>query len=274
VRRVYLDVVGTIPTFRQTNRFLESKEPEKRAKLIDELLDSEGYASHFFNYWADILRYKDQLNSNVRGEPFRQWLKQSLAENMPWNRMVYHMLTAEGRIWENPATGYMQRDPGMQLDIVNNTTRIFLGTRIGCAQCHNHPFDKWTQKEFYEMAAFLYPTQPNTFAGDKRFWESSPTDRLNNELAKLTLEEEDRRQNKITLDRMINMNMTVVNDKFDRVIKLPKDYAYDDAKPGTVVQPKTLFGWYPRIILASQLRLRIVFGSNFWESVKLNRSTI
>jgi tetratricopeptide (TPR) repeat protein len=242
VRRVYLDIVGTIPTFKQTSRYLDSKDPDKRSKLIDELLDSEGYASHFFNYWADTLRYKDQLNANVRGEPFRQWLKQSLAENKPWNKLVYQMLTAEGRIWENPATGYLQRDPGMQLDIVNNTTRIFLGTRIGCAQCHNHPFDKWTQKEFYEMAAFMYQTQPSTNGSDKRFWESNPNDRLKEQYTKLQQEEEERRQNKFRFEAMIRTNMTIVNDVMDRKIKLPKDYAYDDSKPGTLVQPKTLFG--------------------------------
>jgi tetratricopeptide (TPR) repeat protein len=242
VRRVYLDIVGTIPSFRQTSRFLNSPDPDKRSKLIDELLSSEGYASHYFNYWADILRYKDQLNGNVRGEPFRQWIKQSLAENKPWNKMVYQMLTAEGLIWQNPATGYLQRDPGMQLDTMNNTTRIFLGTRIGCAQCHNHPFDRWTQKEFYQMAAFMYQTQPNTHGGDKRFWEQNPNDRLRGEYAKIVQEEEDKRVNIFRFDRMINMNMTIVNDVLDRKITLPKDYAYEDAKPGEVVEPKALFG--------------------------------
>lgn len=242
VRRVYLDIVGTIPNYRQVSKFLDSNDPDKRSKLIDELLSSEGYASHYFNYWADILRYKDQLNNNVRGEPFRQWLKQSLAENKTWNRMVYEMLTAEGSIWDNPATGYLQRDPGMQLDVVNNTTRIFLGTRIGCAQCHNHPFDKWTQKEFYEMAAFLFPTLPSAAGTDKRFWEKNPAQQLKEEYAKFEQEEEERRLNRNRFDRMISMNMALVNDMLDRKIKLPKDYAYDDAKPGTVVPPKTLFG--------------------------------
>ncbi|MEQ1824887.1 MAG: DUF1549 domain-containing protein [Pirellula sp.] len=242
VRRVYLDVVGTIPTYRQTTRFLDSKDPDKRTKLIDELLDSEGYASHFFNYWADVLRYKDRLNNNVRGEPFRQWLKQSLAENKPWNKLVYQMLTSEGLIWDNPATGYLQRDPGMQLDIVNNTTRIFLGTRIGCAQCHNHPFDRWTQKEFYEMAAFMYPTLPSSNGGDKRHWETNPSERLKKEYATLEQEEEERRQNKFRFEQMININMAMVNDALDRKIKLPKNYAYDDLKPGATITPRTLFG--------------------------------
>ena len=77
VRRIYLDITGTIPTFAQTALFLSSKEPEKRSKLIDQLLGSDGYARHFFNYWADVLRYTDNLNGNVKGDHYRQWIKQS-----------------------------------------------------------------------------------------------------------------------------------------------------------------------------------------------------
>ena len=241
VRRIYLDITGTIPTFVQTSRFLSSKEPDKRAKLIDQLLESDGYASHFFNYWADILRYTDNLNGNVRGESYRQWLKQSLAENKPWNKMVYEMLTAEGLVWENPATGYLQRDANMPLDNMNNTIRIFLGTRIGCAQCHNHPFDRWTQKEFYQMAAFTYGTQTATGGGDTRYWKSNPNERLRKDFEAIEQEEEDRRNNSYRFDRMLTYNQMIVND-VDRKIVLPKDYAYDDAKPNDVVEPKVLFG--------------------------------
>ena len=242
VRRVYLDLAGTIPDIQQVGRFLVSKDPDKRSRLIDELLGGEGYSSHFFNYWADILRYKDQLSNDVRGEPYRQWIKQSLAENKPWNRFVYEMVTAKGVAWKNPATGYVQRDPGMPLDAMNNTTRIFLGTRIGCAQCHNHPFDRWTQKEFYQMAAFTFGTRTNASGEDKRYWSENPNDRLHEDYEAIEQEEEDRRQNSYRFDRMISVNMMVVNDVQDTKIRLPKDYAYDDAKPDEVVEPKTLFG--------------------------------
>ncbi|WP_299469419.1 DUF1549 domain-containing protein, partial [uncultured Gimesia sp.] len=131
LRRAYLDITGTIPTYRETRYFLASRHPDKRKRLIDRLLDSDGYASHNFNYWADVFRYTDRLNNNVDGSPYRQWIKQSLAENKPWDKMVQEMITAEGLIWENPATGYLQRDSGMPLDNMNNTVRIFLGTRIG-----------------------------------------------------------------------------------------------------------------------------------------------
>ena len=242
VRRVYLDITGTIPTLPQTRRFLSAKEPDKRAALIDELLNGEGYASQFFNYWADVLRYTDNLNGNVRGDHFRQWIKQSLAENKPWDKMVAEMISAEGLIWENPATGYLQRDANMPLDNMNNTVRIFLGTRIGCAQCHNHPFDKWTQKEFYQMAAFTFGTLTSTGGGDKRYWNDNPNDRLQEQYAEIEQEEEDRRSNSYRFNRLIGINMMIVNDQTDRKIRLPKDYAYNDAKPDDIIEPKTLFG--------------------------------
>ena len=242
VRRIYLDITGTIPTFSQTALFLTSKDPEKRSKLIDQLLGSDGYASHFFNYWADVLRYTDNLNGNVKGDHYRQWIKQSLAENKPWNRMVYEMLTADGLIWKNPATGYLQRDANMPLDNMNNTIRIFLGTRIGCAQCHNHPFDRWTQKEFYQMAAFTFGTQGKAVATDTRFWKDNPNERLREDFYAIEQEEEDRRNSYYRFERMLTYNQMIVNDQVDRKIKLPKDYAYTDAKPNEVVEPKVLFG--------------------------------
>jgi tetratricopeptide (TPR) repeat protein len=242
VRRIYLDITGTIPTYPQTQKFLAAKEADKRANLIDELLASDGYASHFFNYWADVLRYTDHLNTNVRGEPYRQWIKQSLAENKTWDHIVEEMLSAEGLVWENPATGYLQRDANMPLDNMNNTVRIFLGTRIGCAQCHNHPFDRWTQKEFYQTAAFTFGTLTATGGGDTRYWNSNPNTRLMEQFAGLEQEEEDRRRNYYPYTRLIGINQMIVNDQPARKVTLPANYAYNDAKPNEVVEPKTLFG--------------------------------
>ena len=242
LRRIYLDITGTIPTYLQAQKFQGSHDADKRAQLIDELLGSDGYASHFFNYWVDVLRYTDTLNGNVRGEPYRQWIKQSLAENKPWDKIVTEMITAEGLVWQNPATGYLQRDAGMPLDNMNNTVRIFLGTRIGCAQCHDHPFDRWTQKEFYEMAAFTFGTLTSTGGGDTRFWNKNPNDRLQDEYYKLDQEEEDRRTNYYRFNRLIGINMTIVSDQPERKVTLPADYAYSNAKPNQVIEPKVLFG--------------------------------
>lgn len=243
LRRVYLDITGTIPTYRETRYFLASRHPDKRKRLIDRLLDSDGYASHYFNYWADVFRYTDRLNNNVDGSPYRQWIKQCLAENKPWDKMVQEMITAEGLIWENPATGYLQRDSGMPLDNMNNTVRIFLGTRIGCAQCHDHPFDRWKQKEFYEMAAFTFGSSTRASGRNKELYANGdPNRRLRKEYQEMGQEEKDRRRNQGRFNRMIRVNMMVVTDQVNRKIQLPHDYAYSDAKPKSVVQPKTIFG--------------------------------
>jgi len=281
VRRIYLDIAGRIPTYQETTKFLVSHESDKRTKLIDQLLGSDDYASHFFNYWADVLRYKDRPSEDVRGEPYRQWIKQSLAKNMPWDDMVHAMLAADGLPWENPATGYLQRDPGMPLDNVNNTIRIFLGTRIGCAQCHNHPFDKWTQKQFYQAAAYVYGTQTRTNANDKRFWSDKPGDRLKEEYSAIEQEEEDRRQRSYQFDGQMRALTKVVFDDVGRKIQLPKDYAYSDAKPGDVVEPKSLFGAdvkpqpgeTPRQVFARWLtskdnpRFAVTIANRLWKQV-------
>ena len=243
VRRVYLDIAGRIPTYIETRLFIVSRKQDKKKVLIDKLLNSDDYASHFYNYWADVLRYTDRLNNSVKGEPYRQWIKQSLAENKPWDKMVYEMQVAEGLVWENPASGYLQRDAGMPLDNMNNTVRIFLGTRIGCAQCHDHPFDRWTQKEFYQMAAFTYGTTTRVSGRDKRFYKKGdPNKRLKSEYYDIEQDEEIQRKNYYRMTRVIRYNMMIVNDNVKRKIRLPHDYQYDNAKPKQVIPPKTLFG--------------------------------
>jgi len=160
LRRIHLDLVGRIPTLEEADAFLADSSPDRRGRLIDGLLASEGYVSHFYHFWADILRISARLGINETPPPvehaYRLWLKQALRENKPYDVFVRELLTAQGHFWENGAVGYYQRDRGMPLDNLATTARIFLGTRLECAQCHNHPFDKWTQMDFYHMAAFSY----------------------------------------------------------------------------------------------------------------------
>ena len=238
VRRVYLDVVGRIPTALEVNKFLTNKAPNKRSDLIDDLLNSPGYSSHFFNYWADILRVTDKLHPQVPSVAYTQWIKESLEQNKPYDEFVYEMLYSNGKVWDNPASGYMIRDTGMPLDNMNNTIRTFLGTQIGCAQCHDHPFDRWTQKEFYQIAAFTYGAQTKVGAKDKkRFGGENINLKLRGEVTKIKPDENVGRYN-----RLINGNLFEVYDLPARKLKLPHDYAYDDAKPNQVINPKTLWG--------------------------------
>jgi len=145
LRRIYLDLAGRIPTAAEARSFLESRESGKRDALIDDLLARESYASHFFNVWADVLRLKTHFvnTSNVIPSAYRRYIRESLRTNKPYDVFVREMLSAKGFAWDNPAIGYYQRDPDMPLDNMALTSRIFLGTRIECAQCHNDPFDKW-----------------------------------------------------------------------------------------------------------------------------------
>ncbi len=156
LRRAYLSIGGRIPTIEEAEAFHTSEYPNKRERLIEQLLNSEAYVSHFYNFWADILRMQDDGPSRNAFLHYQLWVKQALRENMPYDEFVHEMVSARGKTWENGATGYYHRDRGMPLDNMSNTVRIFLGTRLECAQCHNHPFDRWTQMDYYQMARFTY----------------------------------------------------------------------------------------------------------------------
>lgn len=155
VRRIYLDVIGRIPTLDETQNFLNSKSKTKRADLIDELLGSYGHVSRQFNYWADVLRVLSR-NNRIYGQTYVDFLKDSLEQNQPYDEFVQQLLTAEGKMFDEDAgaVGYYLRDINMPEDNMSNTVRVFLGTRLECAQCHDHPFDVWTQRDYFEMVAF------------------------------------------------------------------------------------------------------------------------
>lgn len=169
VRRIYLDIIGRIPSIEESSAFISSKSPNKRQELIKNLLMSEAYVSNNFNYWADILRITNDGGNNIRvmTAAYSQWLKKSLRDNKRYDDMVFELLSSEGAVWDNPAASYYLRDNGMPLDNTANTIRVFLGTRLECAQCHDHPFDDWTQMEFYQTAAFTYGYNGGTFPSDK-----------------------------------------------------------------------------------------------------------
>ena len=156
VRRVYLDIVGRIPSLEETQAFLTSKNKSKREDLIDELLDSYGRTSRQFNFWADLLRITSQMGNGLSGQPYIDFVKDSLQRNQPYDEFVQELLTASGANLAsgNGEVGYYLRDRNMPEDNMSNTVRIFLGTRLECAQCHDHPYDDWTQRQYFEMVAF------------------------------------------------------------------------------------------------------------------------
>lgn len=240
LRRAYLEIGGRIPTLEEISRFNKSKNKNKRTQLIDTLLGSNDYVSHSYNYWADLLRLKDNpINNNQIAQPYHEYVKDSIRTNKPYDQWVKEMMTAEGRIWENPAVGFVMRDSNMELDAVDNMVQVFLGTQIGCAQCHDHPFDHWTQKEYYEMAAFWYPVRTRTNVNDKsRFKNGNPLQRVRAEMKKIDPDANTNGQ----FARMVNANLFEVWDQKNRPLKLPHDYQYDNGKPNQRVQMKPIFG--------------------------------
>ncbi len=258
VRRVYLDIVGRIPSYEEAKTFLDDTSgPVKRAKLIDTLLEDPGYASHLFNYFADMLRVRDDLmtgNGNFRGTPYVNWLRHQCENNVKWDEMVKDMLTAEGKMWNANeadkkkgkvagAAGYLLRDTGMPLDNLANTLAVFLGTDVACAQCHDHPFAEWTQYQFYQMASFFGATTTNMRTAARRqkteAKERERTMKLREQIdAIITESGGDPDRERTPLNQFMGANAFVVSDTKENMLKLPHDYKYPDHKPYDPVEPK------------------------------------
>ncbi|MAX24423.1 MAG: hypothetical protein CMJ19_07950 [Phycisphaeraceae bacterium] len=239
LRRYYLAITGRIPTYEEVQVFDKRRDKNRRSDLVDHLLDSKGYTSDMFNFYADLLRVKSRNNRAI-GEPWINWIKDSVKYSKPYNQMVYEMLTAEGYVWNNGAVGYYQRDMGMPLDNISNTTRVFLGTQVGCAQCHDHPFDIWTQMEFHEMSAYTYGIHTTNAR-----WKYDNLKELYNKIRKQTKNKDKDDPERIMMNRAArNMLEPLQYPVFvrNKDLRLPDDYKYDDAKPKDVVQPRTIFG--------------------------------
>jgi hypothetical protein len=231
VRRAYLGIAGRIPTLAETERFLADQAADKRAVLLDRLLDAPGRSSHFANFWFDLMRLKSR-QQNLSGEPFAHWLRQAIQQDRPYDAIVRDLLTASGPAHEqgNGATGMLLRDPNMPHDAMANALRLFLGTRMECAQCHNHPFDHWTQKDFYGMAAFF---------GGLRYRDENALPNLVGLRTELAAVDDRVRQQALQLVRRMNQGL---DGNGTGVEKLPSDYKYDDGKPGNPVLADTIFG--------------------------------
>lgn len=156
LRRVTLDLIGTIPTADEVQRFLAETDPAKRSKAVDRLLEDPRYAAHQATQWDLALFGRHPANAEMRKrEAFQKWLTEQLAKNVPYDRWVLDLFLAEGNAAEQGAPLYLAQFRGQALETAEGVTRTFLGTQIRCARCHDHPSDKWTQKDFYGFAAFF-----------------------------------------------------------------------------------------------------------------------
>jgi hypothetical protein len=235
LRRAYLVAVGRVPTAEEAENFLGDEDPRKRVKLVQSLVRSPGYASHMANWLFDRLRVVDRrliAGGVARFPAYRQWVRTAADQNMPWDEMVTTLLTTSGRgtDQESAAVGYFTRDRGMPLDNLAITMRIFLGSRMECAQCHNDPFGDTKQKDFFRLAAFTNGQKPMGMGAFEVLWRQmrqKPLDSLEYRVANM-------------LNDSIFMN-SLAGGGTGR-IKMPDDYKYKDAKPGEMIGGRFPFG--------------------------------
>lgn len=155
IRRVTLDIAGRLPTADEAAAFLASPDPDKRDQVIERLLRSPHYADYFASKWTPLLKNRRDDASDITANfAFHAWVRDSLLANVPYDQIVRQLLAATGTVVENPPVAWYKRvkDPKEQLEDV---TQLFLGVRMQCAQCHHHPFERWSQDDYYSMAAFF-----------------------------------------------------------------------------------------------------------------------
>lgn len=158
LRRVYCDVIGTPPTVDEVRAFIGDGSPDKRAKIINTLLDRPEYARFWALKWGDLLRLTNQQIGNSGTFKYHRWIERALASNMPYDQFAKELLVASGSTLQNPAANFY-RTAGDTNDCVETISQVFLGARLQCAKCHNHPFERWTQDNYYGMAAFFNRVQ-------------------------------------------------------------------------------------------------------------------
>lgn len=234
LRRAFLVSIGRIPSSEEALAFLEIEDPQKRENLIDYLLKSPGFSSHMSNWAFDLLRITDgRTGTSATNEPYRHWVRTAMKENMPWDVFTRRLISASGDGWDqqSAAVGYYTRDRGMPLDNLSNTMRVFLGTRMECAQCHDDPFGTTERHDFYQLAAFTHGQEPVGQQHMQPLWkELQQEDRSNSEEYRIA---------QILWDRIYGMSL---GGGGSGRIPLPADYQYRDGSPGEVVSGRTPFG--------------------------------
>ncbi len=153
-RRAFLRVIGRLPSSAETKAFLADAGADKRQRLIDDLLQRPEYADFWANKWADLLRPNPYRVGMKAVQTLDAWLRESFRENKPYDQFVRELLTAQGSTWRNGAT-VVFRDRPETVEIGASVSQLFLGVRLECAKCHHHPFEVWSQDDFYGFAAFF-----------------------------------------------------------------------------------------------------------------------
>jgi hypothetical protein len=180
VRRVYLDVTGLLPTVEESTKFIQDESENKRGELIDELLDRPAYARFWAQKWGDLLRVSRKQIGMDSVFKYNRWLEFAVSSNMPYDKFARQMLTSSGSTRIQPSGNYY-RTAGDTHDAMETTAQLFMGSRIQCAKCHNHPFERWTQDNYYGLAAvFSRIERKKTGRGDEVFVRAANTGDVRN----------------------------------------------------------------------------------------------
>jgi len=154
LRRAHIDVIGTLPTASESRQFLSSKDPDRRRKLVDSLLQRPEFADYWALKWADLLRVERLKLGHKQAYEYYRWIRDSFASNKPMDQFAKEVLTSSGPLSESPS-GHLFKvvtNPG---DLASTVSQVFMGVRIECARCHHHPYDRWSQTDYYGMQAFF-----------------------------------------------------------------------------------------------------------------------
>ncbi len=160
LRRVSLDVIGRQPSAEELEQFVADASPEKRAAVVERLLASPEYGANWANYWSDVISYRvpEPELTFLNYDPLKQWLAEKLNQDATWDEIAFQVLTADGKVGDNPAASYVGFHQANQSRLAAETSRIFLAVNIQCAECHDHPFVDMPSKTFHQMAAFFVRT--------------------------------------------------------------------------------------------------------------------
>lgn len=168
IRRAFLDVIGVLPTPDEARAFVADSRIDKRDRLIDALLERPEFNDHWALKWSDLLRNEERVLDAKGVRAFHGWIRDSIATNKPVSQFVHDLITARGSTYDNPAANFYRANRSADVR-AEATAQLFLGTRMQCAKCHNHPYDRWTQNDYYSFAAFFAPI-------DYKIIENNPRD--------------------------------------------------------------------------------------------------
>lgn len=154
LRRIFLDLIGTLPTGNETEAFLKDQAPDKRAKLVQRLMDRPEFADFWALKWSDILRVDRLALGHENAFAYYGWIREAMRKNKPLDQWARELLSAEGPLQDQPA-GFFYKVAAKPGEMAAMTSQIFLGVRITCAECHQHPYDQWTQQDYYGMRGFF-----------------------------------------------------------------------------------------------------------------------